>query len=91
MCQLADLWTNIIGTCNFLLRNGKQKHAERFAERFAKRFAKLDTDRSFQNQLACARFQGFFSEEVHALSKDVTVYSLTPWDKWFSPYQPAKC
>lgn len=36
MWQLADLWTNIVGTCNFLLRNGKQKHAERFAKGFAK-------------------------------------------------------
>lgn len=52
MRQLADLWTNIVGTCNFLLRNDKQKHAEGFA----KRFAKLDTGRSFQNALACARF-----------------------------------
>lgn len=56
MWRLADLWANIVGTCNFLLRNGKQKHAERFA----KRFAYLDTADHSRMNLPVLDFRDFF-------------------------------
>lgn len=56
MWRLADLWTNIIGTCNFLLRNGKQK----LAERFAKRFAKPDAADHSRMSLPVPDFKDFF-------------------------------